>query len=92
VLVDLGFGSIVRASEILAIHDGAEVPSDAPAPFLAWDRPQPRCWALLRSGHLVPVYVTVRTARGRWRGALIELEKVRTKREQAVKFGGNLDA
>ena len=89
-LVDLGFGSLVLASELLAIHDGAEPPAGAAVavPFLVWERPQPRCWVLLRGSYLIPSYVTVRTATKRWRGALVELERLRTKRQQAVKFGG----
>jgi hypothetical protein len=92
VLVDLGCGSVASAAAMLAIHDGAELPADVRPPFLVWERPEPRCWVLLRGGHLVPCYPTVRTATRRWRAALIELERLRTKREQAVKFGGNLDA
>jgi hypothetical protein len=86
-LVDLGFGSVASAAAMLAIHDGAELPAEARAPFLAWERPEPRAWALLEGGHLVPCYVKARTARERWRSALVELERLRMRRQQAVKFG-----
>ena len=92
-LVDLGLGTTALAREIVAIHDGKETRAVASVPFLAWaGSHEPRCWVLLRPGYLVPSYVTARLTRERWRDALIEVERLRTKREQAVKFGGDLDA